>query len=244
MLTCLLQVFAKLTACWLTSAVCIMPINRAQIVLRSFRMWSLPSANDARLGQELTLTVLGAMYALGRNRKSASPFSTANHCPKSPVRRCGAGWSVPQAGGDPACGRCGNRLLRLLDPAAAAVQVAEAVGLVLPGLGQFRQTAEEVALREILLSVAVVLLSHAEVLSGFTRVVVAVVVMVTMAAVATLVTVVSQAAQDTAQHLSNERHCKSCRVRTSCILLYDKGTRADPMPDTRGLAAFCADESG
>jgi cytochrome c-type biogenesis protein CcmH/NrfF len=39
---------------------------------------------------------------------------------------------------------------------------------------------------------------------------VAVVVMVTMAAVATLVTLVSQAAQDTAQHLSNERHCKSC----------------------------------
>ena len=106
----------------------------------------------------------------------------------------------------PACGRCGNRLLRLLDPAAAAaaaVQVAEAVGHVLPGLGQFRYAAEHVALREILPSVAVILLSHAEVLSGFTRVilVVVVMVMVTMAALATLVTL---ATEQTTQQVSSE----------------------------------------
>jgi hypothetical protein len=81
--------------------------------------------------------------------------------------------------------------------------VAEAVGLVLPGLGQFRQAAEHVALREIPLSVAVILLSHAEVLSGFTRVilVVVVMVMVTMAALATLVTL---ATEQTTQQVSSE----------------------------------------
>jgi hypothetical protein len=100
----------------------------------------------------------------------------------------------------PTCGRCGNRLLRLLDPAAAAAQVAEAVSHVLLGLGQFRQAAEHVALREILLSVAVILLSHAEVLTGFTHVILVMVVMVTMAAVATLATL---ATEETTQHISN-----------------------------------------
>jgi len=118
----------------------------------------------------------------------------------------------------PTCGRCGNCLLRPLDPAAAAAQVAEAVGLVLPGLGQFRQAAEHVALREIPLSVAVILLSHAEVLSGFTNVIVVVVVMVTMAAVATLVTLATEeTTQHTAHHISNERCCKTCESEHSAF---------------------------
>jgi hypothetical protein len=118
----------------------------------------------------------------------------------------------------PACGRCGNRLRRLLDPAAAAAQVAEAVGLVLPGLGQLRQAAEHVALREILLSVAVILPSHAEVLSGFTQVIVVVVMMVTMAALAALVTLAAEeTTQHSTHHISNERCCKTCESEHSAF---------------------------
>jgi hypothetical protein len=96
--------------------------------------------------------------------------------------------------------------------------VAEAIGLVLPGRGQFRQAAEKVALREILLSVAVILLSRAEVLSGFAQVVVVVVVMVTMAAVATLVTLATEdTTQHTADHISNEGCCKTCQSEHSAF---------------------------
>jgi len=119
----------------------------------------------------------------------------------------------------PACGRCGNRLLRRLDPAAAAAQVAEAVGLVLPGLGQFRQAAEDVALREIPLSVAVILPSHAEVLGGFTHVIVVVVVVVVMVMVtmATLATLATLATEETTQHISNERCRKTCESEHSAF---------------------------
>lgn len=107
----------------------------------------------------------------------------------------------------PACGRRGSRLRRLLDPAAAAGHVAEAVGHVLPGLRELRQAAAHVALREILLSVAVILLSHAEVPSGSLRVVLVVVVMVAMAALATLAALTTE---ETTQHISNEGCCKTC----------------------------------
>jgi hypothetical protein len=89
--------------------------------------------------------------------------------------------------------------------------VAEAVGLVLPGRGQFRQAAEHVAPREILLGVAVILLSRAEVLSGFTQIIVVVVVMMTMAAVAALVTLATEeTTQHSTNHISNERCCETC----------------------------------
>ena len=64
--------------------------------------------------------------------------------------------------------------------------------------------------REILLGFTIVLARRAEVLSGFTEVVVvAVVVMVAMAAVAALCTLT---AEETAQHLTDEGHCETCET--------------------------------
>ena len=131
-----------------------------------------------------------------------------------------------------------NRLLRLLDPAAAACHVAEAVSHVLPGLREFRQTSEHVALREILLSVAVILRSHAEVLRGSTHVI-GIVVVVMMAALAALAAL---ATEETTQQVSSEGKCKTCESE-HVYSPFSKGTGADRMSDTQVLAAICASVS-
>jgi hypothetical protein len=104
-----------------------------------------------------------------------------------------------------------NRSLRLLDPAAAAAQVAQAVLIVLTGFGQVLQAADDVAAAEILLGVTIIFTRRAEVLSGFAKVaVVAVVVVMAMAAVATLSTLTAEeTTQSAAQHLSDEGHGKT-----------------------------------
>ena len=72
------------------------------------------------------------------------------------------------------------------------IQVAQAVLLVLTGLGQVLEATEDVALREILRGFTIVLARHAEVLSGFGQVVVVVMVaMVAMVMVMTMMMVMT-----------------------------------------------------
>jgi len=121
---------------------------------------------------------------------------------------------MPQAG-LPRLAALRKRALRLLDPAAAAVQVAEAVLIVLLGVGQVLQAAGDVAAPEILLGVTVVFPRHAEILSRLLQVVVVMMMMVVaMAALATLGTL---AAEEAAEHLADERHGKSCKTEHSAF---------------------------
>ena len=101
----------------------------------------------------------------------------------------------------------------LLDPAAAATQVAEAVLNMLIALGLCLQAAEDVAAREIRPGFSKVLASHAEVLSGLIEVVVVMVVMVAMAALTALCTLAT--AKETTQHLSDEGHGETCESKHS-----------------------------
>jgi zinc transporter ZupT len=117
---------------------------------------------------------------------------------------------------------------------------------MLPRLGQFLHAAEEVAAREILLGVTEVFPRHAEVLSGFTEVIVAVAAMVVMTVVAVVammtvmvvmavvmvVVMIEQIVQETSDERSRKwqqtEHCysplslgvpapASCR-RSGCLL--------------------------
>jgi hypothetical protein len=89
----------------------------------------------------------------------------------------------------------------------AASEVAEAVSLVLPRVGQFLEAADDVSAREILRSVTVVFPRHAEVLGGFTEVIMAVAAMVAVMAVVAVVTmmVVVVVAERIIQETSEER---------------------------------------
>jgi hypothetical protein len=75
----------------------------------------------------------------------------------------------------------------------AAIEVAVAVSHVLIRLGQLLHAAEEVAAREILLSVTEIFPRHAEVLGGFTEVIMAVAAMVAMMAVVAVATMTMMA---------------------------------------------------
>jgi hypothetical protein len=89
----------------------------------------------------------------------------------------------------------------------AAIEVAVAVSHVLIRLGQFLHAAEEVPAREILLSVTEIFPRHAEVLGGFTEVIMAVAAMVMMAVVAvvTMMAVIVILIEDIIQETSEER---------------------------------------
>jgi imidazoleglycerol phosphate synthase glutamine amidotransferase subunit HisH len=93
----------------------------------------------------------------------------------------------------------------------AASEVAEAVSLVLPRVGQFLEAADDVAAREILRSVTVVFPRHAEVLGGFTEVITAVAAMVAVMAVMAVMTmmvvmaVVVVVVEEIIQETSEER---------------------------------------
>ena len=131
---------------------------------------------------------------------------------------------------DPALiGRCYRRLiaplsgpikdqdLRVVAPVLrlsvvlAAIEVAVAISHVLLALGHFLQAAEDVAAREILLGVTEIFTRHAEVLGGFTEVIMAVAAMVTVMAVvavvavmAVVVVVVEDIVQETSDETSRE----------------------------------------
>jgi hypothetical protein len=83
--------------------------------------------------------------------------------------------------------------------------VAEAVLHVLPRVGQFLQAAEDVSARKILLSVTEVFPRHAEVLGGFTAVIMVVAAMVAVMAVVTMMAVVVVVIEDIIQETSEER---------------------------------------
>jgi hypothetical protein len=89
----------------------------------------------------------------------------------------------------------------------AAIEVAVAVSHVLIRLGQLLDAAEEVPAREILLSVTEIFPRHAEVLGGFTEVIMAVAAMVMMAVVAvvTMMAVIVILIEDIIQETSEER---------------------------------------
>jgi hypothetical protein len=89
----------------------------------------------------------------------------------------------------------------------AAIEVAVAVSHVLIRLGQLLHAAEEVPAREILLSVTEIFPRHAEVLGGFTEVIMAVAAMVMMAVVAvvTMMAVIVILIEDIIQETSEER---------------------------------------
>ena len=98
-----------------------------------------------------------------------------------------------------------NRLLQLLEPAAAASQVAVAVLHVLVRVGQLLQAAEDVAAREILLGVTEIFTRHAEVLGGFTEVTTVVAAMVMMAVVIMMAMMVGLVIEQIIQETSEER---------------------------------------
>lgn len=127
-------------------------------------------------------------------------------------------------------------MLRLLDPAATATQVAVAILHVLIRIGQFLQAADDVAAREILLGVTEILARRAEVLSGFTEVVAAVAVamaaVMTVVAMMTMVTmvmvvVVEQITQKTSDETSRETWQET---EHSAFSLSARGSRACFMP--------------
>jgi Na+/proline symporter len=87
--------------------------------------------------------------------------------------------------------------------------VAVAISHVLIRLGQLPHAAEEVAAREVLLGVTEIFPRHAEVLPGFTAVVVAAMVMMTMMAMMAMmvvvVVVVEQIVQETSDKASRKK---------------------------------------
>ena len=93
----------------------------------------------------------------------------------------------------------------------AAIEVAVAVSHVLIRVGQFLHAAEDVSAREILLSVTEVFPRHAEVLGGFTEVIMVVAAMVAVMAVVAVVTmmaviviVIEDIVQETSDEASRE----------------------------------------
>jgi hypothetical protein len=93
----------------------------------------------------------------------------------------------------------------------AAIEVAVAVSHVLIRVGQFLHAAEDVSAREILLSVTEVFPRHAEVLGGFTEVIMVVAAMVAVMAVVAVVTmmaviviVIEDIVQETSDETSRE----------------------------------------
>jgi hypothetical protein len=89
--------------------------------------------------------------------------------------------------------------------------VAVAISHVLISLGKFFHAAEEVSAREILLGVTEIFPSHAEVLGGFTKVVVAAMVMMTMMTMMTMMAVVMvvMVIEQIIQEASDKRSRKS-----------------------------------
>jgi hypothetical protein len=77
-------------------------------------------------------------------------------------------------------------VLRRSDESERVLKVAVAVSEVLTPFGQFLQTPENVSAREILPGVTKILPRHAEVLSGFTEVIVAMMAMVVVVAMVTV----------------------------------------------------------
>lgn len=105
----------------------------------------------------------------------------------------------------------------------AVIEVAVAVGHVLPRVGQFLHAAEEVSTREILLRVTEIFPRHAEVLGGFTEVVmavaamVAVMAMVAVVAVVAVIVVVVVMIEDIIQETADETSRKTWQTE-HCIL--------------------------
>jgi uncharacterized membrane protein len=82
--------------------------------------------------------------------------------------------------------------------------VAVAVSHVLLPFGQLFQAADEITAREILLGVAEVFPRHAEILGGFTEVIMAVAAMVMMAVVVMTMMVMVMVIEDIVQETSDE----------------------------------------
>jgi len=96
-----------------------------------------------------------------------------------------------------------------LSVVTAVIEVAVAVSHVLIRLGQLPHAAEEVSARKVLLGVTEIFPRHAEVLPGFTAVVVAAMVMMTMMAMMAMmvvvVVVVEQIVQETSDKASRKK---------------------------------------
>jgi Na+/proline symporter len=102
-----------------------------------------------------------------------------------------------------------------LSVVTAVIEVAVAISHVLIRLGQLPHAAEEVSAREVLLGVTEIFPRHAEVLPGFTAVVVAAMVMMTMmtmmammammAMMVVVVVVVEQIIQETSDKASRKK---------------------------------------
>lgn len=121
----------------------------------------------------------------------------------------------------------------------AAIEVAVAVSHVLIGVGQFLHAADEIAAREILLGVTEIFPRHAEVLGGFTEVIVAVaaMVMMTMVAVVTMmavvvVIVIEDIIQETSDETSRETWQQTEHLQFSIVA---RGACACLMPTLRCL---------
>jgi len=121
----------------------------------------------------------------------------------------------------------------------AAIEVAVAVSHVLIRLGQFPHAAEEVPAREILLGVTEIFPCHAEVLGGFTEVIMAVVAVVAMVAVVTVVTmmaVVVVVIEDIVQETSDETSRKTWQqTEHELFSIVARGACACLMPTLRCL---------
>jgi len=89
----------------------------------------------------------------------------------------------------------------------AAIEVAVAVSHVLLPLGPFLHAANDVAAREILLGVTEIFPRHAEVLGGFTEVIMAVAAMVAVMAMVAVVVVlvIEQIIQETSDETSRKK---------------------------------------
>ena len=110
-------------------------------------------------------------------------------------------------------------VLRLSEPAAAASQVAVAVGEMLIPLGHLLHAAEKVSAPEILPGLTEIFLRHAEVMSG--SIVVTMVAMVAMVAmvvammamvVVMIMAAVAALIEDIAQKTSDETSCETCQT--------------------------------
>ena len=111
----------------------------------------------------------------------------------------------------PLSGPIRNQDLRVVAPVlrlsvvVTVIEVAVAVSHVLLCVGQFLHAADEIAAREILLGVTEVFPRHAEVLGGFTAVIMVVAAMVAVMAVVTMMAVVVVVIEDIIQETSEER---------------------------------------
>ena len=129
------------------------------------------------------------------------------------------------------------QVLRLL-VVLAAIEVAVAVSHVLIRLGQLLHAAEEVSAREILLSVTEIFPRHAEVLGGFTEVIMAVAAMVMMAVVTmmAMVVVIVIVIEDIVQETSDETSRKTWQqTEHELFSIVARGACACLMPTLRCL---------